>query len=273
VRDHCRACQTARLVDDSVFAASARSSHTGLRRSNAGLLDRRRRPGKARTALADPIGRYAVVQCRRLHDHLWHDAAAGDCLRSIRPNQSRGRRLDLSFNTRAISFITNPNWPETRRRKHASYLVQMLGMTHQNFLSAATGHRVAPFDCPWYVYRLLASFTVCQLYPPPCTVFDLFAFHVLPYSHKFDISVFLCRIESNFRVLAYTSLYTFFLSISSLKACSFLFPISFTLVDASDLRPNCLSNTSSLAFVVCLYFLVYHVSVSFSLTACSTCRC
>ncbi len=45
---------------------------------------------------------------------------------------------DLSFNT-AISFITNTNWQNYGGESSASYLAQMLGFTHQNFLSAATG--------------------------------------------------------------------------------------------------------------------------------------
>lgn len=45
---------------------------------------------------------------------------------------------ELSFNT-AISFITNTNWQNYGGESTLSYLVQMLGLTHQNFLSAATG--------------------------------------------------------------------------------------------------------------------------------------
>src|SRR3982075_3551267 len=45
---------------------------------------------------------------------------------------------DLSFNT-PISFITNTNWQNYGGESTMSYLVQMLGLTHQNFLSAATG--------------------------------------------------------------------------------------------------------------------------------------
>src|SRR6202163_2274410 len=45
---------------------------------------------------------------------------------------------DLSFNT-AVSFITNTNWQHYGGESTMSYLVQMLGLTHQNFLSAATG--------------------------------------------------------------------------------------------------------------------------------------
>ena len=45
---------------------------------------------------------------------------------------------DLSFNT-AMSFITNTNWQNYGGESTMSYLVQMLGLTHQNFLSAGTG--------------------------------------------------------------------------------------------------------------------------------------
>jgi len=45
---------------------------------------------------------------------------------------------DLSFNT-ATSFITNTNWQNYGGESTLSYLVQMLGLTHQNYLSAATG--------------------------------------------------------------------------------------------------------------------------------------
>src|SRR6202521_5439779 len=49
---------------------------------------------------------------------------------------------DLSLNT-AISFITNTNWQNYGGESTLSYLVQMLGLTHQNFLSAATGIALA----------------------------------------------------------------------------------------------------------------------------------
>jgi K+-transporting ATPase ATPase A chain len=38
-----------------------------------------------------------------------------------------------------VSFITNTNWQNYGGESTMSYLVQMLGLTHQNFLSAATG--------------------------------------------------------------------------------------------------------------------------------------
>lgn len=45
---------------------------------------------------------------------------------------------DLSFNT-AISFATNTNWQAYGGESTMSYLTQMLGLTTQNFLSAASG--------------------------------------------------------------------------------------------------------------------------------------
>src|SRR5271157_3252599 len=45
---------------------------------------------------------------------------------------------DLSLNT-AVSFLTNTNWQNYGGESTMSYLSQMLGLTHQNFLSAATG--------------------------------------------------------------------------------------------------------------------------------------
>ncbi len=49
---------------------------------------------------------------------------------------------DLAFNT-AISFLTNTNWQNYGGETTLSYLSQMLGLTVQNFLSAATGIALA----------------------------------------------------------------------------------------------------------------------------------
>src|SRR4029077_14383613 len=49
---------------------------------------------------------------------------------------------DLSFNT-AISFITKTHMQNYGGESTLSYLVQMVGLTHQNFLSAATGIALA----------------------------------------------------------------------------------------------------------------------------------
>jgi potassium-transporting ATPase potassium-binding subunit len=48
----------------------------------------------------------------------------------------------LSFNT-AASFITNTNWQSYSGENTLSYFVQMVGLTVQNFVSAATGIAVA----------------------------------------------------------------------------------------------------------------------------------
>lgn len=48
---------------------------------------------------------------------------------------------DLAFNT-AVSFVTNTNWQSYSGETTLSYLSQLLGLTVQNFLSAATGMAV-----------------------------------------------------------------------------------------------------------------------------------
>ncbi len=49
---------------------------------------------------------------------------------------------DLAFNT-SISFITNTNWQSYSGETTLSYLVQMVGLTVHNFVSAATGIALA----------------------------------------------------------------------------------------------------------------------------------
>ncbi|MGP1693639.1 MAG: potassium-transporting ATPase subunit KdpA, partial [Giesbergeria sp.] len=49
---------------------------------------------------------------------------------------------DSSFNT-AVSFVTNTNWQGYGGESTMSYLTQMLGLSVQNFFSAATGIAVA----------------------------------------------------------------------------------------------------------------------------------
>ncbi len=56
----------------------------------------------------------------------------------LNPAEQPAVAEDLSFNT-AVSFITNTNWQNYGGESTMSYLVQMAGLTHQNFLSAATG--------------------------------------------------------------------------------------------------------------------------------------
>ncbi|KJV26223.1 ATPase [Aquitalea magnusonii] len=59
----------------------------------------------------------------------------------LNPQALAGVAPDSSFNT-AISFITNTNWQGYGGETTMSYLTQMLGLTVQNFLSAATGAAV-----------------------------------------------------------------------------------------------------------------------------------
>ena len=89
---------------------------------------------------------------------------------------------DLSFNT-AVSFITNTNWQNYGGESTLSYLVQMLGLTHQNFLSAATGIALAVALIRGFSrssMRTIGNFWVdvtrCTLYVllPICVLYTLF---------------------------------------------------------------------------------------------------
>jgi|CXWL01.1.fsa_nt_gi K+-transporting ATPase ATPase A chain len=59
----------------------------------------------------------------------------------LNPANLGGVAPDLAFNT-AVSFVTNTNWQAYGGETTLSYLTQMLGMTVQNFVSAATGMAV-----------------------------------------------------------------------------------------------------------------------------------
>ena len=56
----------------------------------------------------------------------------------LNPQGFAGTTPDLAFNT-AVSFGTNTNWQSYGGETTLSYLSQMLGLTVQNFVSAATG--------------------------------------------------------------------------------------------------------------------------------------
>jgi K+-transporting ATPase ATPase A chain len=56
----------------------------------------------------------------------------------LNPQGLQNVSWDLSLNT-AVSFMTNTNWQSYAGETTLSYLVQMAGLTVQNFLSAATG--------------------------------------------------------------------------------------------------------------------------------------
>jgi K+-transporting ATPase ATPase A chain len=89
---------------------------------------------------------------------------------------------DLSFNT-AMSFITNTNWQNYGGESTMSYLVQMLGLTHQNYLSAATGIVLAIVLIRGFArasFKTVGNFWVdvtrCTLYVllPICVPYALF---------------------------------------------------------------------------------------------------
>ncbi|MGF6723870.1 K+-transporting ATPase ATPase A chain [Paraburkholderia sp. GAS41] len=54
------------------------------------------------------------------------------------PQQFGPMSVDSAFNT-AVSFVTNTNWQDYTPEQTVGYLTQMLGLTVQNFVSAATG--------------------------------------------------------------------------------------------------------------------------------------
>ena len=98
------------------------------------------------------------------------------------PQDQSAVAQDLSFNT-AISFITNTNWQNYGGESTLSYLTQMVGLTHQNFLSAATGIALAVALIRGFSrssMRTIGNFWVdvtrCTLYVllPICIVYTLF---------------------------------------------------------------------------------------------------
>ena len=98
------------------------------------------------------------------------------------PAEQSAVAADLSFNT-AVSFITNTNWQNYGGESTLSYLTQMVGLTHQNFLSAATGIALAVALIRGFSrasMRTIGNFWVdvtrCTLYVllPICIVYALF---------------------------------------------------------------------------------------------------
>jgi K+-transporting ATPase ATPase A chain len=100
----------------------------------------------------------------------------------LNPAEQSAVAPDLAFNT-AISFITNTNWQNYGGEGTMSYLTQMLGLTHQNFLSAATGIVLAVALIRGFsrasvktVGNFWVDITRCTLYIllPICIVYTLF---------------------------------------------------------------------------------------------------
>jgi K+-transporting ATPase ATPase A chain len=89
---------------------------------------------------------------------------------------------DLAFNT-AVSFVTNTNWQNYGGESTVSYLVQMVGLTVQNFVSAATGIALAVALIRGFsrasaktIGNFWLDVTRCTLYVllPICIVYALF---------------------------------------------------------------------------------------------------
>jgi len=76
------------------------------------------------------LGLLVVYALQRLQDVL-----------PLNPQDLSAVSPDLAFNT-AVSFATNTNWQGYSGETTMSYLTQMLGLTVQNFVSAATGMAV-----------------------------------------------------------------------------------------------------------------------------------
>ena len=97
-------------------------------------VDRTRDMGWIDYALAmlwfNLVGALVVYAMQRLQQWL-----------PLNPQEMAAVSPDSSFNT-ATSFITNTNWQGYGGESTMSYLTQMLGLTVQNFLSAASGMAV-----------------------------------------------------------------------------------------------------------------------------------
>jgi len=100
----------------------------------------------------------------------------------LNPQQLPGMEWSLAFNT-AMSFVTNTNWQSYSGEASLSYLSQMVGLTVQNFVSAATGIAVLIAFCRGISRRstqnlgnFWADMTRATLYGllPLCLVLALF---------------------------------------------------------------------------------------------------
>lgn len=100
----------------------------------------------------------------------------------LNPQNMPGMEWSLAFNT-AMSFVTNTNWQSYSGEASLSYLSQMVGLTVQNFVSAATGIAVLIAFCRGISRRstqnlgnFWADMTRATLYGllPLCLVLALF---------------------------------------------------------------------------------------------------
>lgn len=115
-------------VADGRFALGARLEAPLYRLAG---VDAKSEQGWLRYALGlllfNALGLLAVYALQRLQASL-----------PLNPQAMGAVAPDSAFNT-AVSFVTNTNWQGYGGETTMSYLTQMLGLTVQNFLSAATG--------------------------------------------------------------------------------------------------------------------------------------
>ena len=90
-----------------------------------------------RAALDDLYGRHAALPRRRVSPSLRAACALQACCRSIRRSSRRSRRTCRSTPRSASS--PTPTGRTTAARARCAISCRWLGLTHQNFLSAATG--------------------------------------------------------------------------------------------------------------------------------------
>jgi K+-transporting ATPase ATPase A chain len=159
--------------EDTFLSAALRPVETALYRVG-GIDERREQDWLSYTVamLLFHIGGFLILYAlMRLQDVLPFNPAGQSAVPA-----------DLTFNT-AVSFITNTNWQNYAGESTLSYLVQMLGLTHQNFLSAATGIVLAIALIRGFarasmntIGNFWVDITRCTLYVllPICVVYGLF---------------------------------------------------------------------------------------------------
>ena len=97
------------------------------------------------TMLFNIIGIVVVYLLQRFQAHL-----------PLNPLVLPAVNADLSFNT-AVSFATNTNWQSYSGETTLSYFTQMLGLTVQNFVSAATGMAVLVAFIRGFIQKQVAT--------------------------------------------------------------------------------------------------------------------
>jgi K+-transporting ATPase ATPase A chain len=159
--------------EDTFLSAALRPVETALYRVG-GIDERREQDWLSYTVamLLFHIGGFLILYAlMRLQDVLPFNPAGQSAVPA-----------DLTFNT-AVSFITNTNWQNYAGESTLSYLVQMLGLTHQNFLSAATGIVLAIALIRGFarasmntIGNFWVDITRCTLYVllPICVVYGIF---------------------------------------------------------------------------------------------------